>query len=432
MSSAQLLAENLVRLVTVALISFWVARYLGPSQFGILNFASALMAILLAVSALGMDTPVILRLTQGRERGALMGTVLLVRGGAGLLVWAVAVAIAFVLKRDDAIALTATSIVSLCLVAEVPTVLDYWFKARTAATAPALARTGSTLLSAAAKVACLLLGLGVVALAWTVALEALLAGLFLVFAYLSSSAGSRRDVLSVDRRLIRPLLGECRPYMVSAVATVALMKIDVVMLGYLSSNAETGIYSLAQKFSEVLYIVPVVLIESAYPALAGRFLESGSRDGTHGQMLFDLAVGGALIATVAAIPLAQALIATVFGAGYGRAADIFYLHAWSAVAIAMNLARLRWLAVLGLQRYVPVVTVSGLAANVAMNFVLIPRLGAMGAAIATVVSYFACGYLFSFLLAPLQEIGRMQTRALWPWGRLYESASLWHAKRCAT
>jgi O-antigen/teichoic acid export membrane protein len=196
----------------------------------------------------------------------------------------------------------------------------------------------------------------------------------------------------------------------------------------LSTNAETGIYSLAQKLSEVLYVVPVVLIDSAYPALARRFLDSEQMDSKHGQMLFDLAVGGSLVATLVALALAAPVINVVFGEHYAPSVQIFYLHAWSCVAIAMNTARHRWLAAVALQRYAPIVTGIGLIVNIAMNLALIPSMGALGAAIATVVSYFLSGYLTSIWLAPLREIGWMQTRALWPWSRLYTGLQVWRAR----
>lgn len=418
-SSVVLLAENIVRLTAVAAVSFWIARQLGPEQFGILNAASALLAILMAVATMGLDTPVILRLTQTQMAIDVLSATLVLRTISGLLVFALAVVLAYILEDDDPVALSVTLVVSLSVLLSPVGVFDYWFKAKTSPTRPALARVAGTLLAAAAKVACLLLGFGVMALAWTVSFEALVTGIGLVLAYLSMSPRVGVHRWSVDRQLIFTLARESWPYLLSTTAIILYMKIDVVMMGYLSTNTETGIYSLAQKLSEVLYVVPVVLIDSTYPALAQRFLDSEKTESRHGQMLFDLAVGGSLLATLVALALAGSMIEIIFGAGYGRSVDIFYLHAWSCVAIAMNSARYRWLAVVGLQRHAPTVTIVGLVANVALNLVLIPAMGALGAAIATVVSYFISGYLASFFLPELRDIGRMQTRALWPWRRLY-------------
>jgi PST family polysaccharide transporter len=414
-------------MAAVAVASFWIARALGPAQFGMLNFASAFMAIMLAVADMGMDVPVVLRLTSTPNPGALMGTVLTIRVGASVLAFLLAVALAFGLKHDDRTALTTTLIVSLCILAYSANALDLWFKAHTSARAPALARTVATLLAVCAKVVCLVLGLGVIALSWTSVLEAILAAIGLWWAFRGSIAGSAHAALSFDAALLHRLVRESGPYFFSSVAVLLYMKVDVVLLGYLSTNTQTGVYSLAQKLSEVIYVVPVVLIASAYPTLARRFLDGGA-GGLHAeQMLFDLAVGGAIAAVLASVALARPLIQGIFGPAYESAIHIFYLHSLSCIAIAMNEARHRWLAAVSLQRYAPSVTAIGLLINVAMNLALIPRLGARGAAIATVVSYFASGYLASFLFKPLRPFGYTQTRALWPWGRLYRAARLWRS-----
>jgi PST family polysaccharide transporter len=426
-SSAILLTEAVTRVVTVVVLSFWIARQLGPAQFGILNFASTLLALMIGFAEMGLDVPVILRLTGAGNRGVLMGTVLAIRAASGGLVFLGAVLLAFGLKHDDPPALIPTLIVSLGILVAIPNVFDYWFKARTAAGPPALVRTAATMLAAAAKGACLLLGLGVVALAWTVVLEAALVGLGFWCAFRWSAVGADHAVLSVKRSLARTLVRQSGPYLFSSVAVLMYMKVDVVLLGYLSTNTQTGIYALAQKISEVLYIVPVVLIASAFPSLARRFQGGLDRIGGSQQLFFDLAVGSSLVVLVAANVLAQPMIEGLFGTAYRPAIQIFHLHSWSCIAIAMYEARHRWMATASLQRYSPLVTSLGLALNIAMNLVLIPRLGAQGAAISTVASYFVSGYLSSFLLKPLREAAILQTRALWPWPRLYRAALLWRA-----
>jgi PST family polysaccharide transporter len=173
----------------------------------------------------------------------------------------------------------------------------------------------------------------------------------------------------------------------------------------------------------------VVLIGSAFPSLVRRFQSSAGGDLHSEQMLFDLAVGGSIVAVVCGNLLARPIILAVFGPSYEPSIHIFHLHSWSCIAIGMNEARSRWMAALSLQRYAPIVTTLGLAINVAMNLVLIPWLGAKGAAITTVVSYFISGYVSSFLFKPLNGLGWSQTRALWPWGRLWGAARHWQFER---
>jgi polysaccharide transporter, PST family len=422
-SSAMLTAESVVRLGLTAAVSFWIARSLGPAQFGLLNFASALMAIFLGVSTLGLEIPLVSRLAQGQPSGPLLGAALVLRAGAALGALACCAALGIALHSDDPHALAVTLIVALALLGYVPSVFDCWFKARVEAFAPSLVRLAITVLSMAAKLLCLSWGGGVVALAWTVAAEALLYGALLSLVWWRS--GARRPVRLrwPARAELALLLRDSWPYLLSTSATVFAMKVDVVLLGALSSHAQTGVYSVVQKLSEILYIAPVALIESAYPALARKGTQAGTQTGAsaaaQGQLLFDLAAACAMLASAAGVVLAGPAISLCFGAAYADAVPLFHVHAWTCVAVALSAARYRWMATLGLQRYAPAVTLAGAAASLALNAVLIPHFGAWGAAWSALLSSFGAGLVASFVVRELRPLGLMQLKALWPWQRLH-------------
>ena len=417
-SSITLLLENVLRLGMTAAISFWIARSLGPAEFGILNAASALMAIFLAVAGLGLEVPTVLRLTHERDTGAVLATAMALKSSAAVAAFTLAALVAAVLKHDDPRALAVTLIVCLSILGYAPSVFDLWFKAHVQAAAPASVRMVSTLVASVAKLACLALDAGVIALAWTVAFEAALSTLLLWLAWRRAARQTVTDPMQPDRALARGMVRESWPYLSSNIATLIYTKIDVVLLAALSSHAQTGVYSVVQKLSEVLCIVPVALLESAYPALARRRRAAGGDPAQDGQLLFDLAVAASTLAAIAGVIVAGPLIRLVFGDAYADAVPLFHWHAWTCIAIALAAARHRWLATLGLQRYAPLVTLIGAVINVALNVLMIPTWGAEGAVVAALVAYFTAGFLTSFLFAELRPIGRMQARGLWPWFRL--------------
>ncbi len=421
-SSAVLLGENVLRLVVTAAVSFFIAGRLGPALFGILNFASALMAIFLGLAALGLDIPLTLRLTRTagnpNDSAVLLGTAIALRLVAAIGVFVLLVGFAFVLRRADALALGVTVIVALSIFGYAPSVFDFWFKAEVRAGPPASMRLATTLFVSAAKIGCLWLGLGVIALAWTVVLEAVLGSALLWLAWRRANPTLPLAPWRPDPSLFRVLPRESWPYLASTAATLIMMKSDVVLLGALSSNSDAGIYSLVQKLSEVLYIVPVVLVDSAYPALVRR--QGTSEANVDGQLLFDLASGAAFVAAAVGILLAGPAIELVFGSRYAASLPLFHWHAWTVVAIGLSVARSRWLGIAGLQRHAPLVAVVGAVINVVLNLAMIPTFGAWGAAGSALIAYFVAGFLTSFMIAELRPVGRMQVRALWPWGRLVE------------
>lgn len=423
--SSILLVESVLRLGMVAAVSLWIAHQLGPAQFGLLNHASALVAMFWSAALLGLDTPVTARLTVSRQSGLVVGSAIALRLLTGVVGAGVALLAVLLLRGDEREAVLLTAIVALTVPLSAPFVVDAWFKANSDAVPPAVARLLATVLSCAAKVACLLLGGGVVALAWTVALEALLVSLALLAAYGLRSQSLPSARLMVRWHQVKELFRESWPFALSTLAIAAYMKIDVVLLGVLTDNEQTGLYSLSQKLCEVLYLVPVIVIDVLFPQLVRS--QAMSSNAAAPQAFFDLAFAAALLATLLAIACVIVALPALFGEPYRPTVGIFVIHAWACLGIALNHARFKWMAATDRQALAPWVALFGLLLALALHAVLIPRHGAIGAAFATVTAFFVSGYLASFLFPSLRPAAEMQTRALWPWGRLLRDWRQWRA-----
>jgi PST family polysaccharide transporter len=418
MSSSILVTESVVRLGLVALVSFWIARELGPEQFGQLNHASAVVAIFWAAALLGLDTPLTARLALSKQPGVVLGSAIALRLVAGLLGGLAAIATAWAVRGvvDDSVVLTA--IIALAIPCSAPFVIDCWFKVRNEALPPSAARLLATIVSCGAKVACLLLGLGVVGLAWTATLETVLVACGLMVAFRHRAKAVLMSRLALSKAEVLELMRLTWPFLLSTFAISAFMKIDVVLLGALSTNEETGLYSLSQKLAEVLYLAPVIVIDVLFPQLVRRSTHGNANTEQTQQLFFDLASAVALCVTLAAVAIVSLGLPLVFGEQYAPTVKIFGIHAWACLGVAMYHARMKWLAAVGLQHLGPWLTVLGLALAVLGHLLLIPSFGAIGAASATVAAFALSGWAASYALPSLRPAARMQTRALWPWARL--------------
>jgi O-antigen/teichoic acid export membrane protein len=88
---------------------------------------------------------------------------------------------------------------------------------------------------------------------------------------------------------------------------------------------------------------------------------------------------------------------------------------WSIVFTNLGTARGLFLSAMNWTwAYFMTVTV-GCIVNVGLNLLLIPRMGGMGAVIASIVSYWAASHGSCFLYRPLFRTGVLMHRALWPW-----------------
>ena len=83
-NSSWLFTDKLLRLGLGVLVGAWVARYLGPLEFGELAFALAYIALFQSIANLGLDGIAVRDITQNEsEAHSLLGTVFILRLCAG-------------------------------------------------------------------------------------------------------------------------------------------------------------------------------------------------------------------------------------------------------------------------------------------------------------------------------------------------------------
>jgi len=418
LSSVVLLADSGIRIVLVTAVALWMARVLGPEQFGALNFASACVAIGWGVAGLGLDTPTTARLSSGADPRDLLGTAIVLRVACAVVVVLALLFGSTITVGSGEHASLALLVACFGVLGASATVVDTWFKSRADALPPSLARIFATIVAVGARVGLLLAGFGVVALAATIALEGVLVGLALLVAFAASKDAPRLKELTFDSNQARSLIRSGWPYFLSAAAMAGLMKMDTVMLGLTSGPKDVGIYSVAQKMSEVLYVVPIVILDSAYSLLARARTADQKSTAASEQTYFDLSMAGALIFTLIALILGGPAISLLFGDAYSESTSVFLVHAWTAIPIALNASRQRWLAIRERHSYAALPAIVGLVLSFFLNLMLIPAYGPMGAAFASLTAYFSFGYLLSFLIPELRPVAVLQTRSFFPWVRL--------------
>jgi PST family polysaccharide transporter len=423
-NSGWLYADSLFRIVVGVAIAVWVARYLGPNDFGLLNYAAALVAIIAGLSSLGLDTVLVKTFLTGRGRPAadILLTGLAVRLLAGSVGVGIAIGAAILLKPDNADVRTLVALTSFALVFYAVGPVDALFRARLEMKYTALARSGAVAVAAGFRALLILGGATVVLFAIAPAVEAVVCGALLLVCL--RRGGVRLGEGSIRAGLAGEMLRDAWPVWLAGVCALLYMKADLVLLGQLAGDRDVGVYAVASKLSEVLYVVPIVLAEALFPYLIRAKGGPGLEYSGQAQLFADVLVATTLVAIVVGLLLATPLIPAVFGVAYQPAAPIFWIHAWSALFIALTAARTKWLLAEGLQRYEPALSLIAAFLVITLNVLFIPRWGASGAAIATVAGSCIAVMGAVWLFRPLRPLAVVQLRALWPFARLARALAL--------
>ena len=220
--------------------------------------------------------------------------------------------------------------------------------------------------------------------------------------------GSRRFVSDEAWMMLR----EGFPLVLTTLAAGIYHRIDQVMLHKMSGDVVLGPYVIAVQLTELFSALPVALMISLFPALAQSAKDEERFRRYLGETYrFLLVIVFAACAVMT--PIAAPAVELFYGKQFLPTAGLLTVLIWSEVPIFFAAALGNALIAKGLQKYTPIGAAIGAGVNIALNLILIPRYGALGASWATVVSYSIAGIFFLLFIQRVRAMVIMGLRIAW-------------------
>ena len=403
--------DKILRMGVGLIVGVWVARYLGPEQFGLFNFAIAFTALFGAVAALGLQGIVVRDIVQDPNcKEETLGTAALLHIIGGAITYALIIGGIFWVRPDDPLAKSLVAIVGSVMLLQASQVAVYWFESQVQSKYTVWVQNAVFLVMAATKVVLILNNAPLIYFAWLILFEAAAVAviLFIVMGLRGQSLRNLR--VSISRA--RSLLHDSWPLILSAIAITVYMKIDQVMLGQMLNNEAVGVYSAAVRISEVWYFIPTAIVTSVFPAILKAKKRSDEEYYAHLQKLYDLMVWLSISVALPMTFLSRPIVMFIFGVDYIEAGSVLSIHIWAAVFVFLGVASSKWFLAENRQTLNFYRTLLGAIANVIMNLILIPISGAIGAAISTVISYAVAAFLADSIHKETRPVFFMKVNSL--------------------
>lgn len=408
---AWLLFDKFLRMGVGLAVNIWVVRYLGPDRFGHLSYAIAFVALFGAFATLGLDGIVIRELVRNpKQSDEILGSAFYLRlaGGAATLIASVTAMI--LLRKNDHLSWGLVAIIASGTIFQAFDVIDFWFQSQVLSRYTVIAKNCAFLLMALVKIGLILGHAPLFAFAWASVAEIVAGAMGLVLAYRKCGHHASNWQASLDRG--RRLLADSWPLILSGLSVAVYMKLDQVMLGEMAGDRAVGIYTSATKLTEIWYMIPMVIVSSVFPTVVR------SKDNDEGLYYRRITRLFSLMAAVSlpiALPMSLAsdwLVVSLYGAGFQAAGPVLAVHIWASLFVFYGVAQGPWDLTENLTRLAMVRIISGAIANILLNLWLIPLYGALGAAIATVVSQALAAVVLNVLHEKTRPIFFCQLKSL--------------------
>lgn len=411
-NTSWMMGEKIITMGLAMVVSIFVARYLGPENYGILSYAISITSLFAIATHMGLSGLAVRELVNNpKEHEELMGTIFGIKFLAAL--FAIVGFLVFINFSGDSneVEFWVLLIVSGTILLKPFEVFDFWFQAKVKAKYSSIVRATAIITLSVVKIGLVVFGAHLLLFAGAYLVQALLLGVLFVF-FFKRQAEIPLISWKFNFSRAKELLSQGWMIMAGAIFAMVYIKIDQVMLRWLIDAEEVGIYSVAAKLSEAWYFIPSMIVASLFPKL----LEIRKRDEVHFkkrlQQLFDMLFVIALILALIVTLISQPVINFLYGVEFESAALILSIHIWAGIFIFMRAAFSKWILIEDAIAFSLITQALGAIANIVMNFILIPIYGGLGAAIATIISYAIASYFALIFYQKTRSIFWMMSKSL--------------------
>ena len=410
-------ADKIFRMATGLFVGVWIARYLGPSQFGVLNYVSVFPLIITAFAGLGLTNILFNEFIVEKNElliKRLMITSICLKFIAGILAF-ILIVFASIYMHSEPLVTILITISATSLIIQSLDVVDIYFQSQKAVQYSIIPKIIVFFIATCFRVFGLWTKADILFFVTITAIELLLSSLLSFVIYTNYAKIKLSGIVSdivVDKALIKRLLHLSWPLMLSELFLFLYARIDVLMIKQLSTNVELGNYSVTMRITDLWYFIPIAIATSVSPSIIAirqtNYEEYLNRYGYLLNILSTISISIGLLLTVSA----DSVINVLYGNQYQHVGRILSISIWTGLFVFLSIGSDRWFIIENKQKFVLYRTIAGAIVNISLNFALIPRFGAFGACIATLVAQFFASYLMNGLYSKTREIFRMQTKAI--------------------
>lgn len=387
------------------------ARYLGPSNYGTINYAASYISFFTIACALGLEGIVVKEMVDNRENeGVVLGSSIGMRLVAGFLSMIAVCAIVAVANPRDQVLLIVAFMQSLVLLFNAFHIIDTWYqsylRSRTSTIIKCIAYTGMSIY----RIWLLITGKSVEWFAFATSLDALLIAILFLLKYKKDGRGKLKFSKAVSKHLI----GLSYHLIISSLMAVIYSQMDRIMIGKLIDQTHVGYYAAASTICHMWLFIPQALANSAQPLIINLKGKDGKlyikRIKQLSSTIFWMGILFAICITV----LSHFIIDILYGTNYASARGPLILIIWSTVFSAMSYSKSIWMICENKQKYAKYILLCGVIVNLTLNAVWIPTVGMNGAAVATIITEFVCCFVAPLIFKPMRVFVQIQLEAINP------------------
>ena len=387
------------------------ARYLGPSHYGLINYAASLVALFIPLMELGLHNTLVQEYIDDPEtESEIVGTSLIMNITAAIACMFGVLFVANVINGGDELAILVCVLYSGSLFFQALSMLQYWFQAKLLSKYSSMAMLIAYVAVSAYKIFLLVSGKSVLWFALSLTVEYGVTGILLFLVYCRVGTPKLRFSCS---RMVK-LFSKSKYYIVSSIMVVVFNKIGNIFLSQLCGETANGYYSAALTCTCITTFVFLAIIDTARPVILESKKKSQGDFEKNISLVYGIVTWLSLLQSVFIVVFAKLIIRILYGEAFLLAVPVLQILVWNTAFNYMGYIRNIWILGEGKHSVLWIINLCGALVSILLNGALIPKWGANGAALASVITQLFTNVIMGCLLKPIYRNNQLLMRGMNP------------------
>ncbi len=404
-----LIGGKIAQMVISLFIGLLTARYLGPSNFGLINYAAAYTNFFIALCNLGINSVMVKELIDNPEQEqTVLGTSILLKMISSALSALTIIGIVFFVDAGEPTTIAVVALSTLGMFFHLFDTFNYWFQSKLQSKVTAISTLIAYSVTAVYRVVLLAVNADVTMFALATSVDYVCLAVLLWLAYKKHGGLA----LKFSKTYAKHLLSRSVHFILPSVMVAIYAQTDRIMLKHLYGQAELGYYSTASSLSIMWCFVLQAIIDSIYPMIAKAWNEERHTFNKRNKQLYAIVFYLSFFVSCLFTVFAKPIVGILYGEEFMPAVAPLRIITWYTAFSYLGVARNAWVVCKERQKYLIYVYVSAAVTNVLLNLIFIPQWGASGAAVASLISQIVTTMIAPFFIKELRENSVLMLEAI--------------------
>lgn len=400
---------NIAKSIFSLIISMFTARYLGPSNFGIINYAASIVSFVSPIMYLGLNSVLVQEIVQNSsDDNKILGTAITLSFISSLFCILGIFTFTSIANYGETETIVVSLLYSILLVFQGIDLIQYWFQANYLSKYPSIVILIAHALVSIYRIFLLITKKKIYWFAVSNAIDYMIIAFSLIIIYKILS----KKRLNFSWNLAKKILSKSKYYILSSMMVTIFAQTDKIMIKLMIGDKETGFYSAGVACASMTAFVFSAIIDSFRPMIFEMKKKDNEKYLRNLYMLNSIVIYLSLLQSLFITLFSKYIILILYGKDYLESVNVLRIIVWYTTFSYLGATRNIWLLAEGKQKYLTIIDSCGALFNVILNFILIPFLGICGAALASLITQIFTNIIITFIIKPIRYNNTILYRSL--------------------